>query len=74
MYARFYVRGDSEYASPAFLVVKPKKAGDSQVDNLLRETSFSFVTEVWMNYFMSLRIILPFDSLLTSVSSITGHD
>jgi hypothetical protein len=43
MDAGLYVRGESEYVSPAFVVVKPKKADDPQVDNLKRYFERNFI-------------------------------
>ena len=54
----FYVRSESKYMSPAFVVVMPKKADDPQVDNLKR------LSMRWRNTSL-------LDSLLNFLSSIT---
>jgi len=41
--AGFYVWGESEYVSSAFVVVKPKQADDPQVDNLKRYLERNFI-------------------------------
>jgi hypothetical protein len=39
----FYLRGQLEHVSPAFVVAKPKKADDHAVDNLKRYFERNFI-------------------------------